>query len=111
MTQTLPVETYVHMIDRSDRDISAQSSMQASWNFPVPDNWSPYQEISLRQIGLVLGLVPTAVFTVFKSGRQVSDSDATAAEMSFGRWIPDFLVFHSGQNLRKKRRMPPLEKI
>ena len=36
------------------------------------------------------GLVPTAI--VLQSGRQVSDSDTAALQMSLGRWQPDFMA-------------------
>ena len=38
----------------------------------------------------MLELVPADV--VLKSGRDISDSDAAAAEMSLVRWHPDFIA-------------------
>ena len=42
---------------------------------------------------MLLELVPTAV--VLKSGRHISDSDVSEAEMSLGRWQPDFIAISS----------------
>ena len=55
--------------------------------------WFLFHETPIRQTGLVLELVPTAV--VLKSGRHISDSDVSEAEMSLGRWQPDFIAISS----------------
>ena len=54
------------------------------------------------QTGLVLELVPTAIVL---SGRQVSDSDTAALQMSLGRWQPDFLkILYSTKKLLSDQR-------
>ena len=64
--------------------------LAASLHKHLAAHWSLHRETPLSQTGLVLEVVPTAI--VLQSGRQVSDSDTTALQMSLGRWQPDFMA-------------------
>ena len=64
--------------------------LAASLQKHLAAHWSLHRETPLSQTGLVLEVVPTAI--VLQSGRQVSDSDTTALQMSLGRWQPDFMA-------------------
>ena len=64
--------------------------LAASLHKHLAAQWSLHSETSLSQTGLVLELVPTAI--VLQSGRQVSDSDTGARQVSLGRCQPDFMA-------------------
>ena len=64
--------------------------LAASLQKHLAAHWSLHRETPLSKTGLVLELVPTSI--VLQSGRQVSDPDTTALQMSLGRWQPDFMA-------------------
>ena len=64
--------------------------MAASLYKYLAAHWSLHSETLLSQTGLVLELVPTAI--VLQSGRQVSDSDTAALQMSLGRCHSDYMA-------------------
>ena len=60
-------------------------------------HWSLLHEPPRRSTGLVLELVSADV--VLKSGRDISDSEAAAAEMSIVRWHPEIAISYTSKTI------------